>query len=244
MLRAIRQQVALMRFSGGASITILLVMFGSLAHAASYQSHSSIREAIHRYLLVELADSEDEITVKVGRLDKRLRLKQCEAPVNISLPPSAQRVGGVTVKVSCEQGSSWTIYVQSEVVRFGYVMVAKRALHRGEIISQEDIEPRRASLGLIRGGYITKTENILDWEARKNIAIGKIVSPNAIRRPLLVKRGDVVVIIVKSKTLEVKMSGIAKSSGAKGETIRVINRSSKKVVEGVVIKAGVVQVPM
>lgn len=233
-----------MRFLGSVSITILLVLFYPFANAASYQSHTSIREAIHRYLLEELVDSEDEITVNVGKLDRRLRLKQCEAPVNVSLPSTSRRVGAVTVKVACEKGTSWTIYVQSEVERFGSVMVAKRGLHRGDIISREDIEPRRVSLGMVRGGYITKIENILDWEVKRTISIGKIVDPNSIRRQLLVKRGDIVVIIAKNRKFEVKMSGVAKSSGAKGDTVKVINQSSKKVVEGVVIGPGVVRVPM
>lgn len=52
------------------------------------------------------------------------------------------------------------------------------------------------------------------------------------------------VIIAKNAKFEVKMSGVAKSSGAKGDTVQVTNQSSKKVVEGVVIAPGVVQVPM
>jgi len=189
-------------------------------------------------------DNGDELTVSVGKLDRRLRLKQCELPVNVTLPSTSRRVGGVTVKVTCEKGPSWTIYVQSEVERFGFVMVAKRGLRRGDIISQEDIEPRRVSLGMVRGGYITKIENILDWEVKRTISVGRIVAPNSIRRQLLVKRGDIVVIIAKNRMFEVKMSGVAKSSGAKGDTVQVINQSSKKIVEGVVIGVGVVQVPM
>ena len=151
-----------MRFLGSVSITILLVLFYPFANAASYQSHTSIRDAIHRYLLEELVNNEDEISVNVGKLDRRLRLKQCEAPLSVSLPSSSNRVGAVTVKVACENGPSWTIYVQSEVERFGSVMMTKRGLHRGDIISREDIELRRVSLGMIRGGYITQIENILD----------------------------------------------------------------------------------
>lgn len=233
-----------MRFLGGILITLLLVSFYSFANAASFQSHSSIQEAIHRYLMEVLVDGEEDITIVVGKLDRRLRLKQCEAPVHVSLPASSRRVGGVIVKVACEQGPSWAIYVQSEVERFGSVMIAKRGLHRGDIISREDIEPKRVSLGMVRGGYITKIENILDWEVKRTISIGAIVNPNSIRRQLLVKRGDIVVIIAKNMKFEVKMSGIAKSSGAKGDTVKVINQSSKKVVEGVVIGPGVVQVPM
>ena len=233
-----------MKHFGLLPIGFFLALFCQFTNAATYQSHKSIQEAIHLFLMAELSDNGDEITIKVGKLDPRLRLAQCGDSINISLPSSSRRVGGVTVKVACESGVSWAIYVQNEVERFGMVVVAKRGLSRGALISREDIGQRRVSLGTIRGGYVTNIEDVLNWEVKKNIPTGNIISPNFIRRPILVKRGDVVVIIVKSDQFEVKMSGIAKSSGAKGETVQVINKSSKKVVEGVVIGPGVVQVPM
>jgi flagella basal body P-ring formation protein FlgA len=192
----------------------------------------------------EMAEEGREVSIKVGELDPRLQLQQCSSPLLISVPDSSRRIGGVTAKVSCEGEVSWSIYIQNEVEQYGAVMVATRNLQRGSIISQGDIEQRRVSLGTVRGGYITKMENILGWEVKKNILMGQIYSPNWISRQLLVKRGDVVVIIAKNQNFEVKMSGVAKSSGAKGERVQVINQSSKKVVEGVVIGPGVVQVPM
>ncbi|MCW8983627.1 MAG: flagellar basal body P-ring formation chaperone FlgA [Gammaproteobacteria bacterium] len=223
-------------------LAMLSVTFGAVA--AEQQSHRSIQEAVYGHLIEELTASGGEINVKVGKLDQRLRLAQCSTPLTASLPPSSRRVGGVTVKVSCEGNTPWTIYIQAEVEQFGQVMVASRNLRRGEIISRDDMEQRRVSLGLIRGGYISKLENILGWQVKRNISSGKIISPNSIMRQLLVKRGDVVVIIAKNGGFEVKMGGVAKSSGAKGDTVQVINQSSKKVVEGIVIGLGLVQVQM
>ena len=224
-------------------ILILSAAFQS-ASAYSFQSHQSIAIAIDHFLDGELMGEGRETTVKVGKIDPRLRLKKCEAPLTVSLPVSSRRIGAVTVKVSCTGESSWSIYVQNEVEQFGEVMVAKRNLQRKEIISREDIEPKRVSLGAVRGGYITKMDNILGWEVKRNIAMGKTISPNTVRRPLWVKKGDIVVLVAKNKRFEVKMSGVAQSQGGKGETVRVVNQSSKKVVEGVVIAPGVVQVPM
>jgi len=223
---------------------LVLMIFVHGANAVPSHSHQSIVAAVESYFNELLAGGGDEVSVKVGKIDSRLRLKACEIPLNVSLPATSRRIGGVTVKVSCEGESPWAIYIQSEVEQFGSVMVARRNLQRGDTITQEDIEQRRVSLGRVRGGYITKRENILGWEVKRNIPIGKIVSPNSIRRQLLVTKGDIVVIIAKNAKFEVKMSGIAKSSGAKGDTVQVINQSSKKVVEGVVIGPGVVQVPM
>lgn len=225
-------------------ITISIVVFIQYANAASYQSHSSIRQAVESYLLEELTDNGNEVAVKMGKLDPRLRLKQCGGPIHVSLPGNSRRIGAVTVKVTCDVGASWAIYVQSEVEQFGQVMIAAKTLRRKDIISRGDIAQKRVSLGGIRGGYITKFEEILGWEVKRNIPVGAIIGANAVRRQLLVKRGELVVIIAKNAKFEVKMSGVAKSSGAKGDTVQVTNQSSKKVVEGVVIAPGVVQVPM
>lgn len=219
------------------------VIFQNVA-ADSFQTHESIVTAIDNVLINELTEEGREITVKVGKLDPRLRLKECTVPLTVTLPSSSSKIGNVVVKVSCKGKPSWSIYVQNQVEQFGSIMVAKRNLPRGEIIAQDDIELQRVSLGSVRGGYITKMENIVDWVVKKNISMGKTVHPNSIRRQLWVKKGDIVVIIAKNESFEVKMSGIAKSSGAKGDTVKIVNQSSKKVVEGVVIGPGVVQVPM
>lgn len=137
-------------------ITISIVVFIQYANAASYQSHSSIRQAVESYLLEELTDNGNEVAVKMGKLDPRLRLKQCGGPIHVSLPGNSRRIGAVTVKVTCDVGASWAIYVQSEVEQFGQVMIAAKTLRRKDIISRGDIAQKRVSLGGIRGGVYYK----------------------------------------------------------------------------------------
>jgi flagella basal body P-ring formation protein FlgA len=58
----------------------------------------------------------------------------------------------------------------------------------------------------------------------------------------LVRRGQKVVILAKIEGLRVKMQGIALQDGSQGMTIKVKNKSSRRIIEGTVIRPGTIMV--
>ena len=65
-----------------------------------------------------------------------------------------------------------------------------------------------------------------------------------VQLPLSVRRGQRVVLVARAGGLVVRMDGKALASAAVEGVVRVQNRQSKRIVEGVVRAGGIVDVPM
>ncbi len=60
--------------------------------------------------------------------------------------------------------------------------------------------------------------------------------------PVVVAKGSLVTIVLKTPTMILTAQGRAVEDGGRGDVIRVMNTRSKKIVEGVVSRPGTVSV--
>lgn len=217
-----------------------------MSHGAAretHQSHESIRERAQQFLLQQLHPSQRaDARIEIGRLDPRLRLRQCTAPLQASVLGGRARVGATSVAVRCEDGRPWTLYVTARVVVFGEVLVAARALRRGETLHAGDLRRERRDLSRLPYGYLSEAAEAEGKVLQRSYLAGQAVQPNHLEAPLLVKRGQQVTLHARTDSVEIRMAGEALSDGAQGERIRVRNHSSDRIVEGEVVAKGVVRV--
>ena len=71
---------------------------------------------------------------------------------------------------------------------------------------------------------------------------GSPVRVNQLRRPKVVKRGNLVTLLSGGAGLEVRMQGKAQGDAAVGDHLKVKNLSSGQLVEGIVNSDGTVTV--
>lgn len=119
--------------------------------------------------------------------------------------------------------------------------VAANQIERGTTISSNDLmkvdgsnQPRR--IGLL------DEKSIVGLEARRTIAAGQPIYGQDVQQPLLVKRNQLVTLVLSRSGLAIATSGKALNDGSKGAIVRVQNASSKQIVEGEVAADGVVRV--
>ena len=117
-------------------------------------------------------------------------------------------------------------------------IVAKRPLQEGQIVTAEDIElmPRRVTS--FREIGLTRKEAILGQQVIRDIPMNSVVFPTMLRSVLLVKRKELVEIYSRSGPVEIRLSGIALSDGALGQTIPVRYGSDNTIATAVVIAKG------
>ncbi|MBF0469893.1 MAG: flagellar basal body P-ring formation protein FlgA [Gammaproteobacteria bacterium] len=210
-----------------------------------YEPLASIRQAAEDFLLQELSAAEEEVEIEVGNLDARLRLQRCEQPLTAFFPPGySERGGMITVGVKCEGGKPWSVYVRSTIVRYQEVIVATRNLSRGEIVSAADLQLQRRDTALLRGGFFTLPAAAIGQEVKRTVRADTVISHNMLQPPLVIKKGDRVTISAQTTGVKVTMTGKSLMNGAIGETIRVMNLSSKREISAVVTGQGAVEVMM
>jgi flagella basal body P-ring formation protein FlgA len=210
---------------------------------ARQHSHAAIVDAVKQFLAShQEEETAGERNIQVGHLDPRLNLEQCAEPLQTYLAPGAKTVGKTTVGVRCQSPRPWALYVPARVDLYQTVYQTAGNLPRGHIIRDTDIAPIKQNLTRLHRGYFSDKDQLLGKETRRRLQQGQVITPNQVKAPLLVKRGEQVELIARSELFAVRMNGKAMMDGARGDRIRVKNLSSERIIEGTVTQAGQVTV--
>lgn len=231
-----------MRFSF--KIIMLWMVLVSVVSAAEMQSLQSIRDTAQQYAEGLVIHSSGEVEVSVGQLDRRLRLRQCEVPLEAYLPNHAKPLGNITIGVRCEGVKPWSLLIPTSIKQYLEVVIAARPLGRKTVLRSGDVALSRTDISRLNSGYYASLEEVYGMVLKRSVKGGTVMTGSLLVPAILIKRNEKVIIRAETSSIQVKMEGVALESGAKGDVIEVKNLSSKQVVEAVVVSPGVVQVRM
>jgi len=235
-------------FFSKAACLCLLIIASASAHAASIQqqiigaSQAFLEQATQDYLANNNITGRH--TVKIGRLDPRLRLPQCSIPLQVSLESPAQPIGRVTLRVRCDSNAPWTIFVPSHVNLHREVVVAVRSLSRNSIVQANDVQLAEREVSSLRQGYLLDLDSAIGQQVTRPVRPNQVVATHALKAAATINKGDEVVISARGRSMSVRMPGIALEEGAMGQQIRVRNARSQRVVRARVTAPGQVEVAM
>jgi flagella basal body P-ring formation protein FlgA len=221
---------------------VLLLLFSlSAAMAAEVQSIASIQQAVSAFVAANL-DNSGHYKTEAAPLDQRLSLPLCDNSLQVFLQAGELKPGRNTLGVRCTGGQNWMIYNQVAVKLYKDVLVLTKPLRRNEIITAEAISHETREVSALQQGYLLEPADIINKQATRNLAIGSVLIPSSYADLTLVKRGERVNIQLGKAGMSISSAGTALMNGAKGERISVKNISSQRVIQAVVIDAGLVSV--
>jgi len=229
---------------------IMLLFLLTLSNSASSktdqqnESHSAIIGAVQSFIEEQnKANQNSRLTIHIGRLDSRLRLSACDQALETYLAPGGRLSGKTSVGVRCSSANKpWALYVPVTINVIANVYKTVRPLARGHIIREQDIVSVEYNLSRLNYGHFSNKENLIGKQVKRRLKQGRVIAPNQVAEPLMVKRGDKVSLVSKSNNFAIRMSGKAMMNGAFGDRIRVKNMSSRRIIEGTVTKNGEVTV--
>ncbi|MGD9949506.1 MAG: flagellar basal body P-ring formation chaperone FlgA [Desulfobulbus sp.] len=131
--------------------------------------------------------------------------------------------------------------VRGRLAALAEVTVAATALRKGEIISERNIRLEKRDLTGLDDPFVKKAQ-IIGLEAARTITAGTVLDHDNIIAPAIIRNGEMVTIIARKGAMQLTTKGLAKENGRLGETIRVKNISSNKVIYCRVDRPGVVSV--
>lgn len=214
------------------------------AHATATQSHAAILETARAFLQQQLKANPGRSEIRLGQLDRRLRLVPCDGALRAFLPAGAAVTGNTSVGVQCTGSAAWKIRVQAQIAIVDRVVISRGFIPRGTVLTREHLTLAEREINAVSQGYIKDMDGALGKQLKYPIREGLIVTPGMLERPALVKRGDEVTILSRGNTFEVRMKGNALANGAEGDRIRVRNLNSSRIIEGTVRADGTVVVQM
>jgi len=206
------------------------------------QPHTEIYDAVLAFLESDLRRQKMDFKIQLGKLDHRLRLPNCEDPLKIFRAPGSHLFGSVSVGVSCKNPKAWTIYTSSRVTVYQQVVVLTKAVPRGAIITSTAITKKRVDLSQTHRQYITEPDEVLGKITKRPLAAGSVLNSGILSKPKTIKRGQQVIILAHTGGMRIRMKGAALMDGSMGQRIRIKNASSNRIIEGIVVSQGTVQV--
>lgn len=128
-------------------------------------------------------------------------------------------------------------------VRENYI-TASRVIKRNAIVGADDLQPaerwvRRASLK-----SIGDTDEIVGKRLIVELGPDREITRSMIKEPILVKKGEVVRIVLDNGRMSLMATGVAEEAGIDRQRIRVKNLSSQKVILAKVMAEGLVRVEL
>jgi flagella basal body P-ring formation protein FlgA len=182
---------------------------------------------------VAVLDPSDPIKVPAGAVEMRV------VPVS-----NDERLGRRMFQVAVNvNGKPWnTIEVLTDVTAMIDAIVPNRYLNSDELIDALDLKTVRMRTHQLSHPFITDREEVVGKSAARPLPAETPLRAGFLKAPVLIKKGDRVMIEAKRGGLSIQAYGVTKSSGYVGQTVMVGNLDSGRELRAKVVGPGLVQV--
>lgn len=132
--------------------------------------------------------------------------------------------------------------LQGRYYRLEEIAVPAANINKGETLNEENLKMVKIRSNRIKPNHITTLDKLLNMEARRSLKEGRPVSDREVGKVLVVKKGDMVTLVLNSGNMQITAKAEALTDGAKGDKIEALNTKSKKKVYGTVLDADTIEV--
>ena len=176
----------------------------------------------------------DNIEIDIVTVLPRMLVNGTKSPVltaeNVSINPMDDTFE-VALKIQGETGPADHIDIAGRVHRMIDVPVLSSSLRNGDIIRDYNVKPITIRDDDLNQDYALQTADLVGMTPRRSLTSDRPVRISDLEKPKLVEKGDAITMVLKQGPLSLTAKGKAMDSGAKGDTIRVMNTSSRRMVE-------------
>jgi flagella basal body P-ring formation protein FlgA len=165
---------------------------------------------------------------------------EIEARVQDGSPPYIVMPVAVTIRVDGRDFQ--TLPLAFRVSRQQSVVVAARFLDPRASLGAVDFRIERRAATEVPPGALAAVAGPEDMEVVRAIGPGEVVTDRLLRPRIVVRRNEMVTLIVEGQGFRITTRGQVTEEGRRGDTVRVVNPASKRELVGRVEGPGVVRV--
>jgi flagella basal body P-ring formation protein FlgA len=171
-----------------------------------------------------------------------VRWPETQGPVRWSLPLSLHGHPRRLSLIAEQGGKRW--YVPVRVHWWATAIVMKRSVSARSLLTADMLKKTRTDIAGVNGRWIDNAAELIGMRLNRRMDKGDLLQSSFVRRPPLIKRGDLVQILLDIGSLHVRAEGKALRTVARGERILVRNLRSHEVIQAVAEDRGVVRIRM
>ena len=199
---------------------------------------------LESHLMKNLPDKGLKVEIRDIRVPEPIRVPEGRLSCKVWISEPLRRGGSVWANlVFYKQGQEvkrWQVNVLVDL--YQTVAVAKRYLKRHQEIREEDIDLVPLNLKFLPPDAVSDPATIVGKRTITNMRGQEPLRAGMLEVPPLVKKGDLVQVIVDKNNIRVSCMGEIKETGRRGDRVKLVNLSSKKELMGRVVDGGTVQV--
>lgn len=210
-------------------IWLVLTLGAAEAHGNGHgrESWTSVlRASLTECLEASIPDSRFE--VEVVWIPPAMAALDAALPAQVSCVPGGEIPGGLEhFEVSLPKtGNRYP--VQARVQTMLLLPVPKRAIERGEVIREDDVELRWIGhLATIRT-YPRQVDQLHGLVARADLPAGQAIHTEQVRASEVVRSGDRITLTYEENGIRIAISGVARQDAAPGDVIRVTGEQTRR----------------
>jgi flagella basal body P-ring formation protein FlgA len=198
------------------------------------ERHAQAGQRLDDNVTVSAVIPPDDLRVPTGRLELRARVQEAA---------SGSSFVSATVIVLVDGREVQAVPLTLKLGRLRPVVVATTALAPRAALSPAAVRVEQRSSTEVPADALTDPSGIADLEVIAPAAPGDVLTARTVRPRLLVRRGDLVTLVVEGRGFVITSQGRASDDARRGESVRVVNPASRRDVLGVAEAPGVVRVP-
>lgn len=236
------------------SLTYLwaLGFIGTAVSAQNQPSHSYLSAAEKKSTIKNLAleyvknrigtNGSQTHHLSIAPVDPRLIIPNCPAGFQASMPSDIAIQSNNKVRISCldeGQARPWSTYIRIRYQELFPTLVVKRNVSIGETLTPDHIELKYMQKVRLKMNHFSDPKSLNGVRLKRRLVKGQQVVSKHI---CVVCKGDMVTIQAKNERFNLQTLGRAISDGNMGESIKVKNTRSQKVIHAIVTQVGMVKV--
>ena len=110
------------------------------------------------------------------------------------------------------------------------------------MIMAKDIKWVKSPSKRVQNDIILHVDDLVGKTPKRGLRAGALIRSSEVQRPILIEKGSLVTLVLKTPLMVLTSQGRAVDPGANGDVIRITNTQSNKVVQAVVSAAGIASI--
>lgn len=209
------------------------------AAATPHQDLAVITQEVNDWLSAALSNSPGAVAFEARPIDSRLKLDGCKQR-EIGMPSGYRLVGNTMLRVKCIDGANWSFNLPVKISITVNYAVAARPLAANQELNAGDIAMQQGDLGALPGSVILDPNSVLGRALNSPVAAGQALRQEQLRAAMAITQNQKVKIIFRQDGIEITNEGIAMSSAAEGQPVR-IRLDKGKIITGTAQQGGIVE---
>jgi len=229
-----------------AVFVILILLAAGLAPVceASATGETAIKEAVKKHIEDHATWPKDRIRVDFFGAMPEVAIPAGHANLQVRSRAGEHYIGRTSFTVRFSKGDTVvreeTVRVRIEVLTD--VVASTHGIARDHIIGPGDVMVTSKWMDTATTGVLTDAGEAVGKKAAMRLNAGTEITRQMLRSVPVVKKGEVVRVVLESGPMVISTVGLCQEDGGRGDLVRVQNLSSKKIIFARVMAQSLVRV--